>query len=447
MDGADTLVGPDDRKAAHYAYYEALAIRKKLVAAKPGNLRWQRDLSISYDRIGSILAASSDYKAALAPYRKAFAIAKKLVAANPGDVERQRDLFVSQSRIADMQTRDGNHEAAFVAYRKAIVILGQLVDAKPGDARWQRDFAVTWEKIGDLKIATGDHEVALVAYNKAVVLFRQLAAYNPGHADDRLRSLAVGLGKVGDSRVATGDREAAFVAYYEALAIAEKLVADDPGNARWQGDLAAFHGKIGDMMAGGGDHTAAGEAYSKALTITEELVVADPDGNAEWQRYLALFLQKIREIERNQEVAPKRPGINQRKKGELVSRETDYTGGKGENTSPAEARGLPAPGDLSGTNVSTDVEKNKSYTTEEAALLLGPLPPNLTSRSYKKAQEPLPEVLRLAAASVTSKASRNRKKGIPPATTEERQLITVAERLMKRDRAARKKLANPQPGG
>jgi hypothetical protein len=134
-------------------------------------------------------------------------------------------------------------------------------------------------------------------------------------------------------------------------------------------------------------------------------------------------------------------------KNKLVSKNTGYTQVKGEVTPPTEARGLTAPGDLSGTNVSTDVEKNKSYTTEEAALLLGSLPPSLTSRSYKKAQEPLPEALRLAAASVTSKASRNRKKGIRPTTTEERQVITVAERLMKRDRAARKKLANPQPGG
>jgi hypothetical protein len=39
------------------SYQDSLAIKERLTKADPGNADWQRDLSVSYDRIGSVMVA------------------------------------------------------------------------------------------------------------------------------------------------------------------------------------------------------------------------------------------------------------------------------------------------------------------------------------------------------------------------------------------------------
>ena len=47
---------PEARKS----FREGLAIRERLAAADPGNAGWQRDLSVSYDRVGDVLVAQGN---------------------------------------------------------------------------------------------------------------------------------------------------------------------------------------------------------------------------------------------------------------------------------------------------------------------------------------------------------------------------------------------------
>ena len=42
-------------------FREGLAIRERLAAADPGNAGWQRDLSVSYDRVGDVLVAPGNF--------------------------------------------------------------------------------------------------------------------------------------------------------------------------------------------------------------------------------------------------------------------------------------------------------------------------------------------------------------------------------------------------
>ena len=52
------------------AYRKGLAIREALAARDPANTEWQRDLSVSHDKIGDVLVAQGDGPGALAAYRK-----------------------------------------------------------------------------------------------------------------------------------------------------------------------------------------------------------------------------------------------------------------------------------------------------------------------------------------------------------------------------------------
>ena len=104
--------GAGRREEALAAYRRSLAIAEKLAAADPGNTEWQRDLSVSHDRIGDVLVAAGRREEALAAYRRSLAIREKLAAADPGNTEWQRDLSVSHDRIGDVLAARGGRGGA-----------------------------------------------------------------------------------------------------------------------------------------------------------------------------------------------------------------------------------------------------------------------------------------------------------------------------------------------
>ena len=92
------------------AYRRSLAIREKLAAADPGNTEWQRDLSVSHNKIGDVLLAAGRREEALAAYRRSLAIRETLAAADPGNTEWQRDLSVSHDKIGDVLMAAGRRD-------------------------------------------------------------------------------------------------------------------------------------------------------------------------------------------------------------------------------------------------------------------------------------------------------------------------------------------------
>ena len=71
------LVAQGDGPGALAAYRKSLAIAEALAARDAANTEWQRDLSVSHERIGNVLVAQGDGPGALAAYRKSLAIAKR----------------------------------------------------------------------------------------------------------------------------------------------------------------------------------------------------------------------------------------------------------------------------------------------------------------------------------------------------------------------------------
>ena len=156
--------------------------------------------------------------------------------ADPGNAGWQRDLSVSFNKIGDVQVARGDLDAALRAYRDSLAIREKLAAQDPGNAGWQRDLSVSFNKIGDVQVARGDLDAALRAYRDSLAIPEKLAAQDPGNAGWQ-RDLSVSFKKIGDVQVARGDLDAALQAYRDSLAIREKLAAQDPGNAGWQRDL------------------------------------------------------------------------------------------------------------------------------------------------------------------------------------------------------------------
>ena len=82
------------------AFRDSLAIAERLAEADPANAGWQRDLSISHDRIGDVLVAQGKLGDALQAFRDSLAIAERLAKADPSNAEWQTDLVASQARLA-----------------------------------------------------------------------------------------------------------------------------------------------------------------------------------------------------------------------------------------------------------------------------------------------------------------------------------------------------------
>ncbi len=61
---------------------------------------WQRDLSVSYNKVGDVLVAQGNLPEALKTYRDGLAIADRLAKSDPGNAGWQRDLSVATTRSA-----------------------------------------------------------------------------------------------------------------------------------------------------------------------------------------------------------------------------------------------------------------------------------------------------------------------------------------------------------
>ncbi len=237
--------------AAMRSYARARELVEALAARDPANMGWQRDRSVSYNKIGNVLVAQGDGPGALAAYRKGLEIAEALAARDPANTEWQRDLSVSHNRIGDVLVARGDGPGALAAYGKLLKISEALAARDPANTEWQRDLSVSHNKIGNVLVAQGDGPGALAAYRKGLEIAEALAARDPANTEWQ-RDLSVSHNKIGDVLVAQGDGPGALAAYRKWLEIAEALAARDPANAKWQTDLAVSCAKLGAFTH---DHT------------------------------------------------------------------------------------------------------------------------------------------------------------------------------------------------
>ena len=126
---------------------------------------WQRDLSVSHNKIGDVLVAQGDLPGAMESYRASLAIRERLAKSDPGSAGGrgsattlgwQRDLSVSHEKIGDVLVAQGDLPGALESYRARHAIAERLAKSDPGNAGWQRDLSVSHNKIGDVQVAQGN---------------------------------------------------------------------------------------------------------------------------------------------------------------------------------------------------------------------------------------------------------------------------------------------------
>ena len=146
----DSLLAIGDTVGALAAAEQARQILADLLARSPGSTDYQRQLSLSYEKVGDVQKAQGDLVGALKSYRDSLAIAERLAQVDPGNAGWQRDLAVSYSKLASVYRRSDDRDNALTVLRQGQEIMDRLVKLSPDNAGWKRDAAWFHDQIAAL---------------------------------------------------------------------------------------------------------------------------------------------------------------------------------------------------------------------------------------------------------------------------------------------------------
>nr|MCH9808721.1 TIR domain-containing protein [Alphaproteobacteria bacterium] len=166
----DIRVARGDLSAARADYRAAAVTAQREADANPGNAGWQRDLSVSHDRVGDVEKSQGNLSAALKSYQASLAIAERLSQSDPGNAGWQRDLSVSHNKVGDVEKSQGNLSAALKSYQASLAIRERLSQSDPGNAGWQRELSVSHNKVGDVEKSQGNLSAALKSYQASLAI-------------------------------------------------------------------------------------------------------------------------------------------------------------------------------------------------------------------------------------------------------------------------------------
>ena len=219
------------------ALQKSLALRKELVAANADKPEFERDQEVSHVKIAEALAAAGGTKEAQGEYEAALAIAEKLAGKSTDNLEQQRDLLVIRRGLADLAHKLEDEPKAQEHLRAALPIAETLASADPDRMEWQDDAISIADRIGDRLVQEKKYAEAALIYERNLAGSKRRIAKDPARADWQ-RGLAVAYKKIGDSLRGAGRPGEAATAYREALAIRRKMTPDVSRRAEFDAEMS-----------------------------------------------------------------------------------------------------------------------------------------------------------------------------------------------------------------
>ena len=165
----------------------------------------------------------------------------------------QRDLSVSYEKVGSVQLAQDDFAGALKSYHDTLAIRERLAQSDPGSARWQSDLSVSFEKVGEVQLAQDDFAGALKSFRDSLAIRERLAQPIPAtpvgswllRAATHILPKCAGNQRIG--RKPSNDCEKALAALREEKAIMDRLVKLSPDNAGWNRDLAWFDQQIAGL--------------------------------------------------------------------------------------------------------------------------------------------------------------------------------------------------------
>ncbi|MEU7784540.1 CHAT domain-containing protein [Amycolatopsis sp. NPDC049159] len=283
---------------AHDLFQQSLNIRRRLATKHPDIDEYQRDLSVSYNKLGDLMAALGRSSEAHDLFQQSLNIRRQLATKHPNFDYIQRDLSVSYDRLGDHMFELGRNEDALRYHQQGLEIAEQLVISHPLRGDYQRDLSISYNKLGDLMIRMDRLEDSLHHHERSLGIALQLTTLEPQRSDYQ-RDLVIIFDRLGSLMVRLNRAEDALRYCQRSVDIALQLTALEPHRADYQRDLAISYEHVGDIM---GDLDRGQDAlyyHQKSLEISEKLASSEPD-RADYQRSLANSYERLAESESNE---------------------------------------------------------------------------------------------------------------------------------------------------
>ena len=261
----------------------------------------QAELAAGYERLGDVQgraleASQGNYAGAADSYRRALALRRSILIAQPGNSEARRALVTNYIKLSELLLLTGDAADVLALSREAVRNSSKLPAGDPGNREYRSVTARSLLSYGyQLFKLKGDGAAALVYIRQSLDLYRGLWAAD---ARDPAIGRALSLAYTRAGEILSQDQKT----YSEALSmdqsareILQKLVDEAPNNVDFAHLLAFADWGITGILIDMGDLQGAAQHANAALRILKHLSAADP-GVAEYHADVALMLQSLAHI-------------------------------------------------------------------------------------------------------------------------------------------------------
>jgi tetratricopeptide (TPR) repeat protein len=122
--------GAGDGEQALKHYTRGLELREDLLKRNPDSALAARDVSVSLERLGGVLAwrgGAGDGEQALKHYIRGLELREDLLKRNPDSAQAARDVVVSQYKLGELYFKRHTFESAIAHFMAGIAVLDRMI--------------------------------------------------------------------------------------------------------------------------------------------------------------------------------------------------------------------------------------------------------------------------------------------------------------------------------
>jgi len=284
-----------DMNGALLSYKKSAELLEPLRAKRPKDPDVLRQITDTYQHMGSVLDEMGDVPGVVRAYENALPAAKLLAQIQPDDPESNEAVGVFYNDLAGaLQFTDPQRANEYA--RQHLALLPALLKKFPGNDDIADEAAAAHAVMATLISRRGDDKQALVEARESAAIREGVAARHPNDVF-RLRLLMIAYGHVGDHlgspfMLNASDPKGAREYFDKCVAIARKIIKADPQDRTARFDLANALLRQGAAVVPGGDRAESLAALRESAEIMESLAREDPNA-MRYQRPLTLVHQYV----------------------------------------------------------------------------------------------------------------------------------------------------------
>jgi len=258
---------------------KALAISRRLTAAKPGDAAVRADLAQSLWTVAGIYQALGDLDRASETFREDVRINQDAEARQPL-AENRYQAGAALTALADVNRMMGRDQEALAAARQSLLIRQAILDADPSSPRAHRAVGISHSFIGYMLALGGDFRGAAEEHRAALAEHEWVLHSQPPNQPpnpDRQRLPGVAQENLCEALSGSGDAVEAIPHCQAALAIYRSQAAADSHDLQPVEDMASGLTNLSRALDRAHQPGKALEVARSARKLCEQALTQDPD--------------------------------------------------------------------------------------------------------------------------------------------------------------------------